>query len=148
MGLKSKNIDELAKMGVVRYHHSSIRQGYVSRKLAIDNCPARSYKGRFGSGYIIKCPRYDSTRYITCYYYTAYEGWEYDTDSEKWAYIDGSELWFDSDWDCWATRCDCVAFDVHIDGKSYQHTGVDIYKNGYWWHEYYCGELDKWALRK
>lgn len=146
--MKSKNISDLVKMEVVRYDHMAIHKGYVSRKLAVDNFPATKYNGRFGSGYIVKYPRYDSTRYITCYYYIAHEGWKYDTACDKWTHTNGDVLWFDSDWDCWATICDCIAFDVHIDGKSYQHTGTDIYKDGYWWHEYYCTELDKWTLRK
>lgn len=63
-------------------------------------------------------------------------------------YDSQSEVWWDEGWDRWATQCDCIAFDRYQNGKIYRHTGIDILKDGYWWHEYYCEATGQWALMK
>lgn len=45
--------------------HTSLCRGYVSRKLDLDDFPVESYNGRFGKGYKLFGPNYDSTTY--CY---------------------------------------------------------------------------------
>lgn len=52
-------------------HHTSTGGGYVSRRATEADCiaAAQPYNGRFGSGYLVKLPRFDTTRYCTfCYY--------------------------------------------------------------------------------
>ena len=46
-------------------HHHATTRGYVSRKADIDELPAKPYNGKFGKGYTVKTPRWDSTQY--CY---------------------------------------------------------------------------------
>jgi hypothetical protein len=45
-------------------HHTSLTQGYVSRKGGVQNTIIK-YKGRFGKGYKLLLPNNESTRY--CY---------------------------------------------------------------------------------
>ena len=49
-----------------RYHHTASRRGYTSRK-----APPKieEYNGRFGTGYIAICPRWDSSYYVYVEYY-------------------------------------------------------------------------------
>lgn len=52
----------------LRYHHTSLARGYVSRKsdgFIVD------YNGRFGRGYKLYRPNFRSTRYCYVDYYTA-----------------------------------------------------------------------------
>lgn len=48
------------------YHHTATRKEYVSRKVP---GIVRPYKGRFGEGYIILHPRWDTTTYCYVDYY-------------------------------------------------------------------------------
>lgn len=50
-------------------HHTSYARGYVSRKADYDSLPAVPYKGRFGTGYIVDLPSYESTQYCRRQYY-------------------------------------------------------------------------------
>lgn len=50
-------------------HHTSYVRGYVSRKVVYDDLPVVPYKGRFGTGYIVDLPSYESTRYCRRQYY-------------------------------------------------------------------------------
>lgn len=47
-------------------HHKSAKAGYISRKLQYVR---EEYHGRFGDGYILLRPRYDTQRYVTCEYW-------------------------------------------------------------------------------
>lgn len=47
-------------------HHIAVKAGYVSRKL---ECIREQYHGRFGDGYIILRPRWDTKRYVWCEYW-------------------------------------------------------------------------------
>ncbi len=49
------------------YHHTATRREYISRK-CVDGV-LRSYKGRFGEGFVILRPRWDTTQYCYCEYY-------------------------------------------------------------------------------
>lgn len=49
------------------YHHSATRRGYVSRKVL--DPEAEPYSGRFGRGYVVRLPRWDTTQYVTVDYY-------------------------------------------------------------------------------
>lgn len=44
---------------------TSSMQGYVSRKTDNDDRTATPYKGKYGEGYTVGLPRWDTTRY--CY---------------------------------------------------------------------------------
>lgn len=59
--------DDLYRRGY-RLHHGAYARGYVSRK---PNAPVRvdPYKGRFGEGFIVHLPCYDSTQYHRITYY-------------------------------------------------------------------------------
>lgn len=52
----------------VRYyeHHTASKRGYVSRRLDGKVIP---YAGKFGAGYIVLRPRWDSSQYVWCTYY-------------------------------------------------------------------------------
>lgn len=50
-------------------HHTSYYKGYVSRKADYDSLPAVPYKGRFGTGYTVDLPSYQSTQYCRRQYY-------------------------------------------------------------------------------
>ena len=47
-------------------HHKSAKAGYISRKLEY---VLEEYHGKFGDGYILLTPRYDTQRYVTCEYW-------------------------------------------------------------------------------
>lgn len=57
---------ELRADPAYRYHHTASRMGYVSRK---GNGIVKPYKGRFGTGYIVLLPRWDTTTYVHVVYY-------------------------------------------------------------------------------
>lgn len=68
--LADYDYDEVAKI-LQRYHglhlhHIATKCGYVSRKLS---CRCEEYKGRFGEGFIILRPRWDTTQYVYCEYW-------------------------------------------------------------------------------
>ena len=50
-----------------KYHHDASARGYVSRK-GIDR-EAEEYHGKYGDGYIVRRPRWDTTQYHTVTYY-------------------------------------------------------------------------------
>lgn len=60
----------------IRYylHHTSYYKGYVSRKAKYDELPVVPYKGRFGTGYTVDLPSYESTQYCRRQYYILREG--------------------------------------------------------------------------
>ncbi|MGN0557860.1 MAG: hypothetical protein ACI4IS_00215 [Acutalibacteraceae bacterium] len=51
-----------------KYHHTASRRGYESRK---SDGHVEEYNGRFGKGYIIVTPRWDTTSYVNIEYYIA-----------------------------------------------------------------------------
>ena len=58
-------IDELYEDGY-QFHHSALKRGDMSRKI---EGVVSYYNGRFGEGYIIEKPRYDTTQYHTIQYF-------------------------------------------------------------------------------
>ena len=44
-------------------------RGYVSRLANIDDLPATPYDGKYGNGYTVLCPSWDSTQYCFKEYY-------------------------------------------------------------------------------
>ena len=59
-------IAELKSNPDYKFHHSACRRGYVSRK-----CDGiiEEYEGRFGKGYILVTPNWNSTQYVGISYY-------------------------------------------------------------------------------
>lgn len=55
-----------AKYWKEHYHHTGSARGYISRK-----CDGiiKPYSGRFGTGYVILMPRFDTTQYYSIQYY-------------------------------------------------------------------------------
>ena len=49
-------------------HHTASRRGYESRK---SSGHLEQYSGRFGEGFILVTPRYDTTQYVNIAYYIA-----------------------------------------------------------------------------
>lgn len=50
-------------------HHTAYYKGYVSRKADYESLPVIPYKGRYGEGYIVDLPSYQSTRYCRRQYF-------------------------------------------------------------------------------
>ena len=48
-------------------HHTAAARGYLSRK--IDHFGPREYTGKFGTGYIVERPRWDTSNYHYIDYY-------------------------------------------------------------------------------
>ena len=67
-------LETLKKDYRFRLHHTSYARGYVSRKADYDSLPAVPYKGRFGTGYTVDLPSYESTQYCRRQYYVLKEG--------------------------------------------------------------------------
>lgn len=63
--------EQLAAMvaaGQLIEHHTANRRGYVSRK---GSGIVEPYAGRFGAGYVLVSPRWDTTQYVDVTYYVA-----------------------------------------------------------------------------
>lgn len=65
--LRKSNLDDMEKEGKLKYSHSAFTRGYISRK--ITDPEATPYNGRYGKGYIVDCPNYQSTSYSHRLYY-------------------------------------------------------------------------------
>ncbi len=63
------NRKELKNNKKYQLHHTGSRRGYVSRKADIDELEACEYVGRFGRGYIVETPRWDTTQYVNVEYW-------------------------------------------------------------------------------
>lgn len=61
-----KTITEIK--GTMQLHHTASCRGYVSRK---SDGIVKTYDGKFGKGYVILRPRFDTTQYVYCDYYIA-----------------------------------------------------------------------------
>lgn len=53
-------------LGIVKWHHTSAALGYISRKI---EGHVREYTGKFGLGYTLHSPRWDTTNYHYVSYY-------------------------------------------------------------------------------
>lgn len=63
------NRKDLANSNEYELHHTGSRRGYVSRKANVDELKAQKYDGRFGTGYTVEMPRFDSTQYVDVEYW-------------------------------------------------------------------------------
>ena len=54
-----KTINEIRD--TMRLHHTASRRGYISRKT---EGRVEAYDGRFGKGYVVVTPRWDTTQYV------------------------------------------------------------------------------------
>lgn len=61
-----KTVEEVLNDKSLYHHHTASRFGYESRR---GNGHVEEYNGRFGKGYIIVSPRWDTTSYVTIDYY-------------------------------------------------------------------------------
>lgn len=64
------NIEKLNSMienGQIKEHHTASRRGYISRK---SEGRVEAYNGKFGEGFILVSPRWDTTQYVYITYYT------------------------------------------------------------------------------
>lgn len=59
-------LDE-TKLAGLHYHHSAAQRGYISRKAGGERM--EPYSGKFGTGYKVFTPRFDTTNYCTVSYY-------------------------------------------------------------------------------
>lgn len=59
-------INELKNNPNYEYHHTAARRGYISRKT---EGYVEEYEGRYGKGYLIARPRWDTNNYIYIDYY-------------------------------------------------------------------------------
>lgn len=55
-----------------KFHHSATARGYVSRR-GIDRI-AEEYHGKYGDGFIVRRPRYDTTHYHEVTYFIKERG--------------------------------------------------------------------------
>lgn len=60
---------KLENNGVLYEHHESTCRGYISRKLALNELPVYPYTGRFGKGFRVLLPNWESTNYIRVKYF-------------------------------------------------------------------------------
>lgn len=60
-------LEEMKKDGTVYYHHTAYKQGYISRKGEVK--VAFEYNGKFGKGFTVESPCYNTTRYHHITYY-------------------------------------------------------------------------------
>lgn len=63
--MNQSDLDKLVAVGELKQTAASARRGYTSRKSTPETRQAVPYKGRFGEGYCVYLPRWDTTRY--CY---------------------------------------------------------------------------------
>ena len=52
-----------------KFSHTGSRRGYVSRKSDLDQLPAEKYDGKYGKGYTVCTPRWDTTQYVNVEYW-------------------------------------------------------------------------------
>ena len=60
------DIHALVNAGKLKHHHNALFQGYVSRKT---DGIVQKYSGKFGKGYKVLRPNWNSTRYSEVSYY-------------------------------------------------------------------------------
>jgi uncharacterized lipoprotein len=59
-------IENMVKNGELKQLHTASKRGYVSRKT---DGIVTEYSGKFGEGYTIAAPRFDTTQYVNVTYY-------------------------------------------------------------------------------
>lgn len=53
---------------------------------------------------------------------------------------------YDNEWKAPVRECKETRFDVYRDGVWYHFTGLEVFKHGVWWGEYYNQENDWYGL--
>lgn len=69
---KTYNYLDLLKLeskGILYEHHESTWRGYVSRKLSPEELPVYPYTGKFGRGFKVLLPNWESTNYSRVKYF-------------------------------------------------------------------------------
>lgn len=61
--------NQLENSNKYQLHHTGSKRGYVSRKSDVDQLSAEKYNGRFGRGYTVEMPRFDSSQYVYVEYW-------------------------------------------------------------------------------
>lgn len=66
-----KELQDYVRLGICEEHHTSSMRGYVSRKPNEDGTYGKvcEYNGRFGEGYVLLTPRWDTTNYVYVTYF-------------------------------------------------------------------------------
>lgn len=64
----------LETCGILYEHHESTFRGYISRKLNDNELPVLPYKGKFGKGFKVLLPNWESTNYSRVKYFIYKEG--------------------------------------------------------------------------
>lgn len=59
----------LENRGILYEHHEATFKGYVSRKLSAAELPVIPYKGKFGTGFKVLLPNWESTNYSRVKYF-------------------------------------------------------------------------------
>lgn len=59
----------LESSGVLYEHHESTCRGYISRKLTLNEIPVYPYTGRFGKGFKVLLPNWESASYSRVKYF-------------------------------------------------------------------------------
>lgn len=71
--MKYADFENMVKDGTLKFHHTAIRRGYVSRVkdlgCGFGNGKLIEYKGRFGEGVIHVTPYGKSSQYVNYNYY-------------------------------------------------------------------------------
>ena len=60
---------KLENNGVLYEHHEATCRGYISRKLVPEELPVYPYAGRFGRGFRVLLPNWESTNYSRVKYF-------------------------------------------------------------------------------
>lgn len=60
---------QLENKGILFEHHESTCQGYISRKLSPEQLPVYPYTGKFGRGFKVLLPNWESTNYSRVKYF-------------------------------------------------------------------------------
>ena len=69
---KTYNYLDLLKLeskGILYEHHESTCLGYISRKLSPEEVPVYPYTGKFGRGFKVLLPNWESARYSRVKYF-------------------------------------------------------------------------------
>lgn len=67
--MKIAEIEKMVESGVLYEHHTSYARGYVSRKMKWSELEGEEYKGKFGEGFKVYSPNFNSTNYCYVTYY-------------------------------------------------------------------------------
>lgn len=61
-------LDAMVAASALKISHTASRRGYLSRK---GGSKVEPYKGKFGQGFALLAPRWDTSQYVSVTYYIA-----------------------------------------------------------------------------